>query len=90
MTESVRPSPLLPRVVLVRPQEQGNVGAVARAMANTGLDDLVLVEPATAVGDVALARAVGARHLRGMEARAPGPRPGRSARDNPRRGRTPW
>ena len=32
-----------PAVVLVRPQEEGNVGAVARAMANMGLDELILV-----------------------------------------------
>lgn len=34
------------RVVLVRPRGGANVGAVARAMKNTGLDDLVLVRPA--------------------------------------------
>lgn len=33
------------RVVLVRPQHPGNVGAVARAMANTGLSRLVVVDP---------------------------------------------
>lgn len=33
------------RVVLVEPQHPGNVGAVARAMANFGLDQLVLVAP---------------------------------------------
>jgi len=32
-------------VVLVRPQHAGNVGAVARAMANTGLRRLVVVDP---------------------------------------------
>jgi TrmH family RNA methyltransferase len=31
------------RVVLVRPRHAGNVGAAARAMKNTGLDDLVVV-----------------------------------------------
>ena len=30
-----------PAVILVRPQEEGNVGAVARAMANMGLDELL-------------------------------------------------
>lgn len=49
-----------PAVILVRPSEEGNVGAVARAMANTGLERLILVEPATAIGDRARARAVGA------------------------------
>lgn len=33
------------RVVLVRPHYAGNLGSVARAMANFGLRDLVLVEP---------------------------------------------
>ena len=40
------PSPLeRVRVVLVRPKSSGNVGAVARAMKNNGLGDLVLVDP---------------------------------------------
>ena len=34
------------RIVLVRPRGAANVGAVARAMKNMGLDDLVLVRPA--------------------------------------------
>ncbi len=33
------------RVVLVRPQSEGNVGAAARAMLNMGLRDLVIVAP---------------------------------------------
>src|SRR5262249_33978773 len=33
------------RVVLVRPQIAANVGAAARVMRNTGLSELVLVEP---------------------------------------------
>src|SRR5690349_241345 len=33
------------RVVLVRPKTSGNVGSVARAMANFGLRDLALVAP---------------------------------------------
>jgi tRNA/rRNA methyltransferase len=33
------------RIVLVRPQFAGNIGAVARIMRNMGLDDLVLVAP---------------------------------------------
>ncbi len=49
-----------PAIVLVRPQEEGNVGATARAMANMGLDELVLVEPAPRFGAVARAFAVGA------------------------------
>src|SRR5690242_1196886 len=39
------------RVVLVRPRIPANVGAVARAMRNFGLTDLVLVEPAADPGD---------------------------------------
>ena len=39
------------RVVLVRPQFAGNVGAVARVMRNMGLADLVLVEPLADVND---------------------------------------
>lgn len=45
-------------VVLVRTQEEGNLGAVARAMANMGLSRLVLVEPAVAAGPLARAMAV--------------------------------
>ena len=51
---------LPPAVVLVRPREEGNVGAAARAMANMGLDRLILVEPAAEIGGVARAFAVGA------------------------------
>lgn len=36
------------RIVLVRPQGSANVGSVARAMKNMGLDDLALVQPAIA------------------------------------------
>jgi tRNA/rRNA methyltransferase len=39
------------RIVLVRPRGAGNVGAVARAMKNTGLRELVLVRPALAVSN---------------------------------------
>ncbi len=50
-------------VVLVRPREEGNVGAVARAMANMGLEDLVLVEPAPPLGGVARGFGVGGWHV---------------------------
>jgi tRNA/rRNA methyltransferase len=50
-------------VVLVRPREEGNVGSAARAMANMGLDRLILVEPAAQIGRVATAFAVGAKHI---------------------------
>ena len=45
------------KVVLVEPLNDGNVGAVARAMKNFGLDDLVLVRPC-AVGEEATKRAM--------------------------------
>lgn len=47
-------------IVLVRPKEEGNVGAAARAMANTGFSRLLLVEPAPPLGATARAFAVGA------------------------------
>jgi len=50
-------------VVLVRPREEGNVGAAARAMANMGLRRLILVEPAADLGPTARAFAVGAREV---------------------------
>ncbi len=49
------------RVVLVEPREGGNVGAVARIMANLGYDDLVLVEPGSLEG--AYRRAMQGRHV---------------------------
>lgn len=45
------------RVVLVEPLNDGNVGAVARAMKNFGLEDLVLVRPC-AIGEEATKRAM--------------------------------
>ncbi|MGA7614744.1 MAG: RNA methyltransferase [Thermoanaerobaculia bacterium] len=41
------------RIVLVEPREEGNVGAVARAMKNFGLDDLVVVGQIPGPGRVA-------------------------------------
>ncbi|MBD3209606.1 RNA methyltransferase [Candidatus Woesearchaeota archaeon] len=38
-------------VILVRPEHPGNIGAVARTMANFGFQQLVLVEPAAAPQD---------------------------------------
>ena len=49
-----------PAVILVRPTESGNIGSVARAMANTGLDELIIIEPAAEIGRTARAFAVGA------------------------------
>lgn len=45
------------RVVLVGPKFPGNVGAVARSMANFGLRDLVLVDPSCELDDDAYRRA---------------------------------
>ncbi|HEV8581520.1 MAG TPA: RNA methyltransferase [Thermoanaerobaculia bacterium] len=65
-------NPLPPAVVLVRPREEGNVGAAARAMANMGLSRLILVEPAAEIGGVARAFAVGARAILDTAVRCPG------------------
>ena len=56
-----------PAVILVRPQEEGNIGAVARAMANMGLDELILVAPVCDLGRIATAFAVDAAPI--LEAR---------------------
>jgi tRNA (cytidine32/uridine32-2'-O)-methyltransferase len=55
--------PLPPAVILVRPREDGNVGAAARAMANMGLSELILVEPAVELGVLGHAFAKGAEHV---------------------------
>lgn len=54
---------LRPAIVLIEPQEDGNVGATARAMANMGLDRLLLVRPVSPPGRTARAFAVGAGHI---------------------------
>jgi tRNA/rRNA methyltransferase len=41
------------RVVLVQPEKEGNIGAIARSMRNFGLRDLCIVSPKTSVGDEA-------------------------------------
>jgi TrmH family RNA methyltransferase len=48
------------RIVLVAPSHPGNIGAVARAMKNMALDDLVLVKPKQFPHSEATARASGA------------------------------
>lgn len=53
----------LPAVVLVRPREEGNVGAACRAMANMGLAELVVVEPAAEIGVLGRAMAKHAEHV---------------------------
>jgi len=51
------------RIVLVGTTHPGNIGAVARAMKNMGLDDLVLVRPRYFPHDDASARSSGAEDL---------------------------
>jgi tRNA/rRNA methyltransferase len=58
-------------VVLVRPKEDGNVGAVARVGRNFGADRLVLVAPRAPVGSVARRRSMGGLPLLRAAARAP-------------------
>lgn len=48
------------RIVLFEPTHPGNIGAVARAMKTMGLTDLVVVNPACEIDDVARARSSGA------------------------------
>lgn len=50
------------RVVLIEPLHDGNVGAIARAMKNFGLDELVLVRPC-AIGEEALKRSMHAKDV---------------------------
>lgn len=52
-----------PAVILVGPREEGNIGAVCRAMANMGLSRLLLVEPAPELGGVARGFGVGGWHI---------------------------
>ncbi len=49
-------------VVLVVPKNEGNIGAVARILRNTGLKDLRLVNPPS-LGDEAFARSMGGRSI---------------------------
>lgn len=51
------------RIVLVGTTHPGNIGAVARAMKNMGLEELVLVEPRYFPHDEATARASGAEDV---------------------------
>jgi len=54
------PKKMTIRIVLVGTTHPGNIGAVARAMKNMGLDDLALVNPRHFPHDDAIARASGA------------------------------
>lgn len=51
------------RVVLVEPTHPGNIGATARAMANMGIGNLVLVKPREFPSAAAMARAAAAAHI---------------------------
>lgn len=63
MSASSEPEPA-PALVLVRPQLADNIGMVARAMANFGLDDLRLVDPRDGwPNEKARAAASGANHV---------------------------
>src|SRR5579862_7840748 len=57
----VVPTPI--RIVLVETSHPGNIGAVARAMKNMSLDDLVLVNPRQFPHPEATARASGAEDV---------------------------
>jgi len=60
----IQPVPLSAiRIVLVEPSHPGNIGAVARAMKNMALSDLVLVRPKAFPHEEATARASGAHDL---------------------------
>jgi TrmH family RNA methyltransferase len=50
-------------IVLVEPQEAGNIGAAARAMANMGLSRLVLVNPVDHMAPIARRMALGGRNI---------------------------
>jgi tRNA/rRNA methyltransferase len=58
-------------VVLVRPKEDGNVGAVARLGRNFGIDRLVLVASRAPIGSEARRRSMGGLPLLRTAARAP-------------------
>jgi TrmH family RNA methyltransferase len=50
------------RIVLVCPKTEGNIGAIARSMANFGFDELYLVDPCD-IGDDAYRRAKHGSHI---------------------------
>ncbi len=51
------------RIVMVNTSHPGNIGAAARAMKNMGVRRLVLVDPATALGDEGYRRSAGAEDI---------------------------
>jgi len=50
------------RIIVVEPKNQGNIGAIARAMGNFGFSDLALVRPPE-IGDEAFRRAMHAKWI---------------------------
>jgi len=50
-------------VVLVEPEEDGNIGAIARVMKNFGFKELVLVNPKCKIGQEAYVRAMHAKDV---------------------------
>ncbi|MDH3404310.1 MAG: TrmJ/YjtD family RNA methyltransferase [Acidobacteriota bacterium] len=63
MIDSRPAAPRPPAIVLVGTQEEGNIGATARAMANMGLHELILVAPRQPIGVQARALAVRAGRI---------------------------
>jgi TrmH family RNA methyltransferase len=61
MESQVQPSHI--EIILVRPQHSGNIGAVARSIANHGLGRLVLVDPPEFDSDRARWMAPNAHHI---------------------------
>jgi len=51
------------RVVLVEPEKEGNIGAIARSMKNFGLTDLYIVSPKTPIKDEAYRYATRGREI---------------------------
>lgn len=54
---------MIPVIILCEPQTPGNIGSVARAMANFGANDLRLVKPCDHLHPEAIKMAVGAVHV---------------------------
>jgi len=50
-------------IIMVEPENQGNIGAVARAMKNFGLKELYLVRPKDEIGDLARKMAANAQDI---------------------------
>ncbi|WP_455277079.1 RNA methyltransferase [[Eubacterium] cellulosolvens] len=51
------------RVILLEPEYEGNIGSIARAMKNFGLNELWIVNPKTDIGDESIAFAMHAKDI---------------------------